>query len=204
MPCVIGGRETTLRLIDEKLPKFRSPNKPELDQRCSIRHSGLKTDLPRSAPPLAPSLPHGTTTPRALRVGQRLCQTVGMGREISRMRRFVIEMGMGNDLHGGDYTKAAGRAIEAALRRSTLPLFEGLGIDHAAMEVRVTVAVTAPDQVDCAALESRLPRGRASVRAVAGGLDVTNPDTGEVGIVATAAVEAFLDEDLARSAIRQG
>ena len=118
------------------------------------------------------------------------------------MRRFVIEMGMGNDLHGQDATKAAGRAIESALRRSTLPLFEGLGIGHDAMEVRVTVAVPDPAAVDCAALEGRLPRGRATVRAVRGGLSVANPDTGETALVATAAVEAFLDPDLARAAAR--
>lgn len=116
------------------------------------------------------------------------------------MRRFIIEMGMGNSLHRGDYTGAAGRAIEAALRRSTLPMFDGLGISSDAMEVRVTVAVADPAQVDCDALAARLPRGRASVRAVQGGLDVVNPDSGEVSIVATAAVEAFLDEDLARRA----
>ena len=30
-------------------------------------------------------------------------------------QRFIIEMGMGNDLHGQDYTKAAARAIEDAV-----------------------------------------------------------------------------------------
>ena len=35
-------------------------------------------------------------------------------------QRIIIEMGMGNDLHGMDYTKAAARAIEDALRHSCL------------------------------------------------------------------------------------
>ena len=35
-------------------------------------------------------------------------------------QRFIIEMGMGNDLHGMDYTKAAKRAIEDAFRHSSL------------------------------------------------------------------------------------
>ncbi|UWQ22540.1 Lin0512 family protein [Jannaschia sp. W003] len=120
------------------------------------------------------------------------------------MRRFILEMGMGNDLHGCDATKAAGRAIETALRRSTLPLFETLGLDHAEMEVRVTVAVPDPAGVDCTALAARLPRGRATVRAVEGGLAVRNPDTGETAIVATAAVEAFLDPATARAAAARG
>lgn len=112
------------------------------------------------------------------------------------MQRFIIEMGMGNDLHGMDYTKAAGRAIEDALRHSSIPLFGALGLDHAEMRVQVTVAVQEPDRVDCAALTARLPRGRAEVRAVHGGLNVTNPDSKEVTVIAQAAVEAFLPKQV--------
>ena len=42
--------------------------------------------------------------------------------DLSNMHRVIIEMGMGNDLHGMDYTKAAGRAIEDAFRHSSLPI----------------------------------------------------------------------------------
>ncbi|MBP0484884.1 Lin0512 family protein [Sagittula salina] len=108
------------------------------------------------------------------------------------MQRFIIEMGMGNDLHGQDYTKAAGRAIEDVLRHSSIPLFGALDLPHQAMEVRVTVGVQQPGAVDCDALVVRLPRGRARVRTVHGGLVITNPDTGEVTVIAQAAVEAFL------------
>lgn len=108
------------------------------------------------------------------------------------MPRFIIEMGMGNDLHGANYTKAAGRAIEDALRHSSIPLFGALGLSHEEMQVQVTVGVQDPEAVDCAALAATLPRGQAQVRAVFGGLNVVNPDTGEVTVVAQAAVEAFL------------
>ena len=111
-------------------------------------------------------------------------------------QRFIIEMGMGNDLHGQDYTKAAGRAIEDAIRHSSVPMFEALGLDHAQMRVQVTVGVQAPERVDCAALAAGLPRGRVEVTAVHGGLDVVNPDTGAVTVIASAAVEAFLESDL--------
>jgi len=107
-------------------------------------------------------------------------------------QRVIIEMGSGNDLHGQDYTKAAARAIEDAIRHSSLPLFGALGIGHDQMDVQVTVGVQAPEQVDTTSLETGLPRGVVRVRAVHGGLDITNPDTGEVTVIASAAVEAFL------------
>lgn len=119
------------------------------------------------------------------------------------MQRFIIEMGMGNDLHGRDYTKAAARAIEDAIRHSSIPLFPALDLDHAAMEVRVTVAVQDPDAIDTEALKSGLPRGEVSVTATHGGLDITNPDSGEVTVIATAAVEAFLDPEVARAAAQK-
>lgn len=106
--------------------------------------------------------------------------------------RIIIEMGMGNDLYGQDYTKAAARAIEDAIRHSSLPLFGVLGLEHDQMRVQVTVGVQNPDAVDCAALVAGLPRGRVEVRAVSGGMDVNAPSTGGVIVVASAAVEAFL------------
>ena len=99
---------------------------------------------------------------------------------------------MGNDLYGQDYTKAARRAIEDAMRHSSIPLFEATGLSHDEMRVHVTVGVQDPDRVECAALAEILPRGRATVVAVKGGLNVTNPETGNVIVIASAAVEAFL------------
>ena len=113
------------------------------------------------------------------------------------MQRFIIEMGTGNDQYGQDYTKAAARAIEDAIRHSSIPMFDALGIDPTEMEVRVTIGVQQPSKVDCEALAERLPRGRASVKAVHGGLDVEKPDSGNVIVVASAAVEAFLPKGIA-------
>ena len=107
-------------------------------------------------------------------------------------QRLIIEMGMGNDMYGRDYTKAAARAIEDAIRHSSLPLFQAIELPHDEMRVSVTIGVQDPEKVDCEALARKLPRGKASVRAVVGGLDVTNPDTGGVMVIAQAAVEAFV------------
>lgn len=107
-------------------------------------------------------------------------------------QRIIIEMGMGNDLHGMDYTKACARAIEDAFRHSSLPLFGALELDHDTMRVQVTVAVQEPDQVDSAALVAKLPRGRAEVNVVFGGMNVVSPTGGDTIVSAQAAVEAFL------------
>ena len=106
--------------------------------------------------------------------------------------RMIIEMGMGNDQYGQDYTKAAARAIEDAIRHSSLPLFGALDLDSDQMRVQVTVGVQEPDQVDLEALKSALPRGQATIAATKGGLNVTNPETGSTIVIASAAVEAFM------------
>lgn len=107
-------------------------------------------------------------------------------------QRFIIEMGMGNDQYGQDYTKAAKRAIEDAFRHSAIPMFEALDMATDEMRVQVTVAVQDPNKLDIPALVATLPRGRAEVHAVQGGLNVVNPDDGNTVVIATAAVEAFL------------
>jgi len=112
--------------------------------------------------------------------------------EAKQDQRFIIEMGMGNDMYGGDMTKAAARAIEDAIRHSSIPMFEVMGISHDEMRVEVTVGVPDPDGVDCDALKERLPRGRASVKAAKGGLHVSSPASAQGIVVATAAVEAYL------------
>ncbi len=107
-------------------------------------------------------------------------------------QRVIIEMGMGNDLHGMDYQKAARRAIEDAIRHSTLPIFQSIDLAHTEMRVQVTVAVQEPEKIDPEALKSGLPRGNAMVSVVQGGLNIPNPETGDTAVVATASVEAFL------------
>ena len=111
------------------------------------------------------------------------------------MKRIILEMGMGNDLYGEDYTKAACRAVEDAIRHSSLILFRSLGLDHADMQVKVTIAVQHPGQVDTVTVAQKLPRGKAEVHAVKGGLNVVDADNNTCSVIATAAVEAFLNID---------
>ena len=109
-------------------------------------------------------------------------------------QRVIIEMGMGNDLHGMDYQKAARRAIEDAIRHSTLPIFQSIDMPHTEMRVQVTVGVQEPDKIDTEALAQLMPRGRPEIRAVFGGQNVPNEETGETIVIATAAIEAFFSD----------
>lgn len=112
-------------------------------------------------------------------------------------KRIIIEMGMGNNLHRQDYQKAAERAIGDALRHSTLSIFGSIDLPSTEMRVQVTIGVQKPDKIDTDTLAALLPRGNATVTAVFGGQDVTNPESGETHVIATAAIEAFLPDQSA-------
>ena len=109
------------------------------------------------------------------------------------LKRVITEFGTGNDLHGGDYTKAAVRAVEDAIHHSSLSLIRTLGVDAGAMQVEVTVGVQQPDRVDVAAVKAALPHGEVTVKPVKGGLDVSDDDGRDAAIVATAAVTVRID-----------
>lgn len=74
-------------------------------------------------------------------------------------RQVIVEFGSGNDLHGGDYTKAALRAVQDAIHHSSLALIGSLQIAPETMQVRVTIGVAAPERVDAAAIAASLPHG---------------------------------------------
>jgi len=117
------------------------------------------------------------------------------------MKRLILEMGTGTDLYGGDYTKAACRAVRDAIGHSSLSLFRSCGYNHRDMVVRVTIGVQNPDAVDIATVADSLPRGNPEVTVVRGGLDVEDGSQDTPTIIASAAVEAFLDVDAAGWAI---
>ncbi|MEO9188642.1 MAG: Lin0512 family protein [Acetobacteraceae bacterium] len=109
------------------------------------------------------------------------------------MTRVILELGSGNDLHGGDYTKAALRAVQDALHHSSLNLIRTLGLDSRAMRVEVTIGVQRPDRVDRAVVGASLPHGIVTVNVVKGGLDVPDEEAGDIAVIASAAVAVRLD-----------
>ena len=109
------------------------------------------------------------------------------------MKRLILEMGTGTDLYGGDYTKAACRAVRDAIGHSSLSLFRSCGYNHRDMLVKVTIGVQNPKQVDVGAVAASLPRGNPKVEVVKGGLNIEDPEQEGPTVIAAAAVEAFLE-----------
>src|SRR5215468_9882137 len=95
-------------------------------------------------------------------------------------KRVILEMGSGTDLHGGDYTKAAVRAVDDAIHHSSLTFIRTLGVDPRTMQVEVTIGVQRPERVDAEVVKAVLPHGHITVNVVKGGLDVTDEETGDV------------------------
>ncbi len=108
-------------------------------------------------------------------------------------KRVILEMGAGNDLHGGDYTKAAIRAVQDAIHHSSLTMLRSLNVDPRAMQVEVTIGVQRPERVDPALVRAALPHGAVTVNVVKGGLDVPDDDAPDGAVIAGAAIVVRLD-----------
>jgi uncharacterized protein (TIGR02058 family) len=107
--------------------------------------------------------------------------------------RVILELGSGNDLHGGDYTKAALRAVEDALHHSSLSFVRSLKVDKTRLDVDVTIGVQRPDKVDLDKVKSSLPVGNVTVTAVKGGLDVADPENNDLAVIASAAIAVRIE-----------
>jgi len=109
------------------------------------------------------------------------------------LKRVILELGTGNDLHGSDYTKAALRAVQDALHHSSLSVMRSLELDASKLHVEVTIGVQQPGRVDAAAVKASLPRGTVTVKVVKGGLDVPAEGAHDAIVIASAAIAARLD-----------
>ena len=92
-------------------------------------------------------------------------------------RRYVIEFGIGMDMHGQDVNKAAQKAVRDAISKSCLiGLKEVLGIAEADMDEKVvvhaTIGVSRPTEINEEEIKKCLPLGRKYVKAVSGGMTV--------------------------------
>lgn len=104
------------------------------------------------------------------------------------LKRVILELGAGNDLHGGDYTKAALRAVQDALHHSSLSMIRSLGLNSKDMQVEVTIGVQRPEKVDAQAVKASLPHGQVTVKVIKGGLDVPDEERNDTAVIASAAI----------------
>ena len=108
-------------------------------------------------------------------------------------KRVILELGTGNDLHGGDYTKAALRAVQDALHHSSLSFIRALKIDRSKVDVEVTIGVQRPELLDIEKVKTSLPLGNVTVKAVKGGLDVPDPEGNDPAVIASAAIAVRIE-----------
>lgn len=108
-------------------------------------------------------------------------------------KRVVLEIGMGTDIRGADYTKAAVRALRDALWHNSLSVADALGLDVDSMQVEVTVGVPQPAKVDTEAVLAVLPHGTGTVNVVQGGLEIPNAKGTDSTVIAHAAAVVRLD-----------
>jgi uncharacterized protein (TIGR02058 family) len=109
------------------------------------------------------------------------------------MKRMMIEFGMGTDIRGSDYTKAAVRALRDALWHNSLNVAAALGKDTDSMQVEVLIGVPKPEKVDKAAVLEVLPHGTGTVQVMQGGLEIVNDAGTGSTILANAAAIVRLD-----------
>jgi uncharacterized protein (TIGR02058 family) len=108
------------------------------------------------------------------------------------MKPLILELGMGADVHGHDYTKAAIRAISDAIRHSSLTVF--YAYKHPSdMLVEVTIGVQKPEKVDKFEVANSLPFGTVDVQVVKGGLNDDGMGGAEDITLAVAAIKVHLD-----------
>ena len=94
------------------------------------------------------------------------------------LKRVALEIGMGTDIRGGDYTKAAVRALRDALWHNSLTVANAVGKSSDDMQVEVLKV---------------LPHGTGTVKVFEGGLEIANEAGTDKTVIAQAAAIVRLD-----------
>ncbi len=109
------------------------------------------------------------------------------------MKRMAVEIGMGTDIRGADYTKAAVRALRDALWHNSLSVAKAVGLPTDSMVVEILIGVPRPELVDKAAVLAVLPHGTGTVKVMEGGLEIANDEGTDSTVIANAAAIVHLD-----------
>ena len=117
----------------------------------------------------------------------------GSEEAIMALKRMVLEIGMGTDIRGTDYTKAAVRALRDALWHNSLSMGSVVGQPVDAMQVEILIGVPQPDQVNQAEVLAILPHGTGTVTVVEGGLEIPNDEGTGSTVIANCCAIVRLD-----------
>ncbi|MCR9137354.1 MAG: Lin0512 family protein [Alphaproteobacteria bacterium] len=109
------------------------------------------------------------------------------------LKSMVMEFGSGTDIRGGDATKAAVRAVHAALRHNSITFAQAFGVPKETISVKIVIGVPNPGDVDREAVAALLPYGTAEVTVVDGGMTIECETGPGATILANAALTVFLD-----------
>ena len=109
------------------------------------------------------------------------------------LKRMVLELGMGTDIRGEDYTKAALRAVHNALRQNSLSIADAFGLEREEMVVKIIIGAQKPETIDIQAIADLLPYGKPEVVDEHGGMDTVAEDGTRSTIMVNAALVVYLD-----------
>ena len=121
-------------------------------------------------------------------------------------RRYLVEVGTGIDLHGGNETKAAQRAVKDAISHSSMvglsQLFkvETFAELEEALIVDVTIATPNPEKVDGDVVLGILPEGKRRITVVEGGMAFPTASTADEAkthdiVMANAVIVVLVDAE---------
>lgn len=110
------------------------------------------------------------------------------------LKRYLTEMGMGVDVHGGNYTKAAKRAVSDAIRHSSINFFPHISHSRDDMQLIVKVGAQKPELIDKTAVANEFPYGHVTIEAEIGGLDVLAENGSDLMVVVNVVVLVCFDD----------
>jgi len=116
------------------------------------------------------------------------------------LKRYIVELGTGADLHGQDVTKAATRAVRDAVSHSCLcGLFEIVGLkDPGEMHIRLHIACPFPERLDHEAVRQAVPFGEVELIVTEGGMSTRGLHVDALGegdhiVIALASLTVLID-----------
>jgi len=119
-------------------------------------------------------------------------------------KRYIMQMGMGVDLHGQNPTEAASRAVHNAIANNCLcGMSEVLHTDHPEekMHVSVLVACPRPQEVNTEEVLKSVPFGIKTIEVKEGGMTSPNVFSPQLGdktanaLIANASVMVSVDAE---------